>query len=204
MWSAEPDELCFVLVYFQSVTIHPVADLFYTYQELFNFVVCHWYVSMKIQLTVVCVGMYSKAMSMSNSHYIRTRVSVGHPGEPCKRMNRSSADPKKHILASPGEHGWSIRARRRWCLTSNYCDHSLSRCYDLSIWMRGGWAGWCGVTVQDETGAYCSLLGRLRPSTQARQAPTSCVTWPTHQPPAAAVTTCSHIWYYAHITNFLR
>ena len=41
MWSAEPDELCFVLVYFQSVTIHPVADLFYTYQELFNFVVCH-------------------------------------------------------------------------------------------------------------------------------------------------------------------
>ena len=41
MRSAESDELCFVLVYFQSVTIHPVADLLYTYQELFNFVVRH-------------------------------------------------------------------------------------------------------------------------------------------------------------------
>jgi len=41
MRSAEPDELCFVLVYFQSVTIHPVADILYTYQELFNFVVSH-------------------------------------------------------------------------------------------------------------------------------------------------------------------
>ena len=41
MWSAELDKLCFVPVYFQSVTIHPVADLLYTYQELFNFVVSH-------------------------------------------------------------------------------------------------------------------------------------------------------------------
>jgi len=58
-----------------TFTIHPLADLLYTYQELFNFVVRQTpagYVSMKIQLTVVCVGVYSKAMSMSNSHYIRT------------------------------------------------------------------------------------------------------------------------------------
>ena len=27
---------------------------------------------MKVQLTVVCVGVYSMAMSMNNSHYIRT------------------------------------------------------------------------------------------------------------------------------------
>jgi len=53
---------------------------------------------------------------------------------------QSSADPRNHILVPSGEYGWSIRARRRCCLTSNYCDYSLSRCYDLSIWLRGGWA----------------------------------------------------------------
>jgi len=41
MWSTKPDEFCFVLVYFQSVTVHPVADLLYAYQELLNFVVSH-------------------------------------------------------------------------------------------------------------------------------------------------------------------
>ena len=88
-WCGVPSQTNCVLSLFIFSLLPFIQWLIYTYQELFNFVVSHWYVSMKVQLTVVCVGVNSKAMS--------TQCFSCHSSKSVERTQRTTSQQHTHV-----------------------------------------------------------------------------------------------------------
>jgi len=72
-WCGVPNQMnCFVSVQLQAVSTHPVTDLLNAGYKLSYFVVHNHGICMKVQLAVICIGVYSKATSSGDSYDIST------------------------------------------------------------------------------------------------------------------------------------